>query len=549
MKSKVILFCFFQVNVLLSLSQDIGFELHKDQTILTRDSAVLFHDLYLPQGKSPFPSILIRTPYNKEGSAIFAHYFVKKGFAVIVQDVRGKHKSEGEFIPFVNEKKDGRTTLDWLSQQAWCDGNIGLWGSSYLSYCALSLSDIAHPSLKGVFNLSGWIDGSKVNFPGGAFHQMLIIPWLLSEGQNSPLAEKGADMDEMFAHKPLKEAIPGAGTTFKTQSGRDFNMSDFDAPFSYKDVAVPIFHMNGWYDFTAQSTMDAYRLINQYSKVEQHLFMGPWYHNQIYADNDKVGDYQLGPNGVLSLDQMLSIAVDWFNYTLRGIALNTDYQGVHYYSLFEDQWKSCKKWPPNQNLKSFYLEDNQKLITTPNEKDDSYSNFLFDPNTPVPTVGGANFYLFYDKLGVRSQEEVEKRNDVLTFSTKKFENEAFISGAVNVYLHVGTEGKGTDFTAKLTLVDEENNSFNLADGIIRVLPSEVQNKVFEVQIELGDIALKVGKGQQLRLQISSSNYPKFNRNPNTGIDPIDATKFIAVKQTIHHSSRYPSRIDIPFLKD
>ena len=151
-------------------------------------------------------------------------------------------------------------------------------------------------------------------------------------------------------------------------------------------------------------------------------------------------------------------------------------------------------------------------------------------------------------MGMKKQNQLEKRNDVLTFTTKAFTTDKTAAGKVEVQLYVESEGIGTDFTAKLTKVDKQGNSWNLLDGITRIAPKDIQGKIAKINIELGHIAFQIQAGEKLRLQIASSNFPKFNRNPNTGESPFDAVKFKAVKQTIHHSQQYPSFLNIPFIK-
>ncbi|WP_394748842.1 CocE/NonD family hydrolase [Spongiimicrobium salis] len=543
----IIVFCYFQCPVFAQLA---SYKVIPDQEMELSDGTLLAHDLYLPVTGSSHPSILIRTPYGKEGSSVFAVHFATHGFAVVVQDVRGKGASKGVFTPFVNEKKDGYETLDWMNHQKWSNHRIGLWGSSYLSFCALSLADSGHPALKGIFNLSGWIDGSKVNYPGGAFHQMLIIPWLLSDGQTSLLSEAGADLDEMFAHTPLKEAIPGGGALFKRSDGSKISLTELAAPFNYSNVDVPIFHMNGWYDFTTPSTLDAYTALNVHSKSKQHLVLGPWYHNQIYDEYFELGDYQIPNVGQMTIPAFLAKVTYWFDYTLNQKALDMGMEGnIRYYVLFLDQWKSAKQWPPQNRISPFYLNDGNELSLSIPQELDASSTFEYDPSTPTPTLGGANFFLFSDKIGIKNQQQIEERKDVLLFTTPVFEEDNIIAGDISVDLFVETTGKSADFTAKLTLVDKSGVSRNIIDGIQRISPKALQAGVNSISIELGAIAFSVSKGERLRLQISGSNYPKFNRNPSTEVEPLKALILKKAQQTVYHSKRYPSKINIPFLKN
>ncbi len=533
----------------LTGTQNVPFQLHKNQYIFLPDSIQLVHDLYLPETEAEsFPVILIRTPYQKEGMIIFAEHFVRNGFAVMVQDVRGKNRSRGQFIPFINEKADGNFTLNWLSEQPWCDGNIGLWGSSYISYCALILADSGHPTLKGIFNLSGWIDGQTVNNPGGAMHQMLIIPWLLSEGQSSELVEQGADLEEIYAHTPLIEAIPGRGTMFLTEDGTEIDLDRLDSPFTYEAVEVPIFHVNGWYDFTIQATLEAYKKIRAAGQNRQYLLIGPWFHNQIYAETNWIGEHQISENAYLDIAGFLDLTTHWFNHTLKGDELEINYQGVNYYVLFQNKWLEGKQWPPSSEPQAYYLSPEHHLSPTKSDEINARDSFIYNPLDAVPTYGGANFYLFTEVLGIKNQSSIEAREDVLTYTTSPFPEEGIVAGNITASLYVQTEGKGTDFTAKLTLVDSLNQSLNIVDGITRVETARCGEGVFEVSIDLGDTAFRIAPGQSLRVQISSSNYPKFNRNPNTGIDPMEAITFVPVRQLIYCSKKYPSKIIIPFLK-
>ncbi|OJJ20390.1 hypothetical protein BKI52_18190 [marine bacterium AO1-C] len=509
-----------------------------------QDGVKLATDIYKLPAQQTSPVILIRTPYQKEGMKSIARYFARQGFTAVVQDVRGKYSSEGKFIPFINETRDGNAMLDWLSQQKWCDGNIGMWGSSYLGYAALRLTASNHPNLKSIFNISGWIDGYKVNSPGGAFHQMLIIPWLLNEGQKTRKSVKDMDFEAIFKHTPMIEVLPDLN--FETKKGKRISLKDLNPAFPYEKSSVPVMHWSGWYDFVANATIGAYISLHQQGKGKQYLVLGPWYHNQWYHENPMVGDYTVKQNAEAKLKHLLVQASAWFEQTLRGKKSPTN-PPVKYYVLFEDTWKTSQQWPPaNTQNTLFYLSQGGKLGTKPNSR--KSSTFVYNPLAPVPTIAGANFHFFLDQMGMKKQNELEQRKDVLTFTTSAFKQDKTVAGNIITQLFVASEGIGTDFTAKLTKVDKHGNSWNLVDGIARITPEDLQDKVAKVNIELGNIAFQLKAGERLRLQISSSNFPKYNRNPNTGVSPFDAVKFKAVKQTIYHNSQYPSSVTIPFLK-
>ena len=512
------------------------------------DGVKLATDIYKSPPLKAKPVILIRTPYQKEGIKLIAQYFARQGFVVVVQDVRGKYKSEGKFIPFINETADGIATLDWVSQQKWCDGNIGMWGSSYLGYSALRLTASNHPNLKSIFNISGWIDGYRVNSPGGAFHQMLIVPWLLHEGQKTRKSVENMDFETIFKHLPMIEVLPNLH--FVTQKGKRIALQDLNPDFDYHKTNVPVMHWSGWYDFVANATIDAYASLKKHGKGKQYLVLGPWYHNQWYHGNPMVGDYPVEQNAQPKLKYLLDQSIVWFEQTLRVKSLKINSDEVKYYVLFQNEWKHTPHWPPtNTANQQYYLGPAGQLsVEKMNTAQNQSSTFVYNPLNPVPTIAGANFHFFLDQMGMKKQNQIEKRKDVLTFTTRPFTQNKTAAGQVKVQLYVESEGSGTDFTATLTKVDKDGHSWNLLDGIVRVTPKELRRKVAKISIDLGNIAFLLKTGERLRLQVSSSNFPKYNRNPNTGVSPFDAVKFKTVKQTIHHSTQYPSSIIIPFLK-
>jgi len=519
--------------------------------VVMRDGIKLATDIYKSDSLKDGPVVLIRTPYNKSGIGEIVKFFTVNDYIVVVQDVRGKYMSEGNFIPFSNEISDGLETLDWISQQSWCNGNIVMWGSSYLGHAALVLSNSNHPNLKSIFSLSGWIDSQLINSPGGAFHQMLVIPWLIFEGQQSKVSLKGMDMDEIFNHTPLVEVIPvmdldsGSSGLESLESASNLTNS-----FSYIDVNIPIMHVTGWYDFTAMASVDAYQKVLASSKSSQNILIGPWYHNQIYDENQYLGNYKLKPNSNTSLEPILEYSVEWFDRTIKKPHKSLSPE-AQYYVLFEDKWRASQVWPPQgaQNCKFYFKKDS--LFTTQYQEfiqEKGQTNFTYNPENPVPTEGGANFNFFIDKLGIKNQNQIEAREDVITFTSSFFKEDKIIAGSISTQLFIETNAKSTDFTAKLTKVDRDGNSWNLVDGITRIPIIEKSNSPLKVTIEMGDIAFLLKKGERLRVQISGGNFPKCDRNPNTGEDSWQATSFIEAQQIIHHSKVYPSFISIPFLK-
>jgi putative CocE/NonD family hydrolase len=499
--------------------------------IETPDGSRLATDIYLPSSGEQFPVILIRTPYGKGQMEVFAQFFVAHGYAVVVQDVRAKWSSDGEFIPFVNEQQDGLTTLDWIQQQSWSSGTIGMWGSSYLAFCALSLATTGHPSLKTVFNISGWLDEAKMISPGGALHWMLTLPWLLHESAQRSRSLKDYDVEKLFWFTPLKDVMPSIGIEGPLWENPDTLKSlDFD----YTAIQIPIFHITGWYDFVYPSTLELYERASKVSSGFQKLMVGPWVHDQIWSPFTEAGDVDFGDESAMGIERVNELALRWFDRWLKGVNNGiTKEPPVTLFVMGPNEWRSYQNWPPEGvTFERWFLSskaganglsgdgglgESLPLDTAP------LDSFTFDPMDPVPTVGGANFHFFPDRLGIRDQRDVEQREDVLVYSSEPLTEDMLIVGPIEAKIYASTEALDTDFTAKLVEVHEDGYARNIVEGIVRgscrnsIDSSEPMEpgRIYELTIDLGATALVIKRNHGLRLEISSSNFPKYDRNPNT----------------------------------
>lgn len=520
----------------------------RNQPILLKDGTTLYHDFYSPKYTKKKPVLLIRTPYQKEGIKIVGRFFAENGFGVIIQDVRGKYSSEGAFIPFLNEYKDGVETLNWVQGQDWFNGDLGMWGSSYLGFSALVLSNSNHPALKSIFNLSGWINGIGISEVGGAFHQQMVIPWLLFEGQKTQLNLDDIDLDDIFLHTPLIDVLPNMRFQDKDEVYQLEHITKEFESFVYSEVNIPIMHVNGWFDFTISAGLNDFKQLKKHANAPQSMIVGPWYHNQLYDENPKLGDYQLPVNGSANMEWMLKQSLSWFQQTLIDQKKLDDDQ-IRYYVLFQDEWKESPVWPPkNTQFKNYYLFEDRLIASVPDSDQSGSKTFEFNPENPVPTTGGANFNFFLDEIGIQNQDEIELRDDVLIFTSVPLQNDQIFAGSHSVSLFVSTTGKGTDFTAKLTKVDADSRSQNILDGIVRVSQKDLIRNTTKITIKLGDSAFLIKKGERVRLQISSSNFPKFSRNPNTGVEPMEAEIFRKATQTVLFSKTHPSHVQLQILK-
>ncbi len=562
MKLVVHLLLLLLVNgVILTPTQAQNTRIQQEKVQLS-DGVKLSTDIYLPAQTGAYPVILLRTPYNKIQMRGYGQFFAANGYVVVAQDVRGEFGSEGDYEPFINEKQDGLEVLDWIAKQSWCDGQIAGFGTSYSGFSALTLMDQQHPNLKTVFNISGWIKPATMNKPGGANHLMLGFPWLLHEASQRSKKKPPVPLDSLFKVLPLKKAMQVAGIDYPLwENPRPMEVLNQD--FDFSKVNIPVFHIGGWFDFVKEGVIENYLLIKKHNTAPQKLIVGPWYHNQEHGKSTAAGEVDFGSSSYLGDPGIRDLALRWFNHWLKkkdtGLMNEPE---VRLFNIFANEWQNFAQFPPkNTTGTAFYLSslgkanslngDGKLLPQAPRQKSIDY--FIYNPLQSVPTQGGANFHFFPNQLGLKDQTEIEKRQDVLVYTSEAFQAVQNVVGRITLRLFAASEGEDTDFTAKLVLVDENGKALNLCDGIIRARhrngleKTELLQvgKVYEFTIDLGHIAFQIKSGQRIRLEVSSSNFPKYDRNLNVAMPTVEAEIPKVVRQSIFHSKRYPSQLVLP----
>lgn len=563
---KLFLVMFFFSILVVFLYAEEELEIMADVKIRMSDGVHLSADVHLPDSKGRFPVILIRTPYDKSNLAEFAKYFANAGYAVLVQDVRGQGKSEGQFIPFTFERQDGLETLKWLDLQPWCHGEVGLWGVSYLAYNGFMVLPYQHKSIKTFVNISGFAELDQLFSPGGAFLLMQNLTWFMTQvgGVKLPPRE-GRDkfMDRIFRTTPLATFFGGGGANTGDMSD---NFQDIAGEFD--KINIPVYHVTGWHDFLYRCTLGAHQKIkySHQGKVFQKLIVGPWYHNQEWTKETAAGDEDFGPKAQMGMEKLLDLSTQWFDYWLKGKDTGIMKESpTRIFVMGKNDWQDFKDWPPpSANYQKWFFcsekgansSAGDGLLTTSLPKKPSHDSFVFDPNDPVPTVGGANSNFFPDNLGVKNQDEIEKRLDVLVYTSAPLEKPMQVIGPVKVLLYASTEGVDTDFTAKLVEVKKNGYARIIVDGIIRARYRKSLTKpempkpgqIYQYEIDLGATAIELESGSRIRVEISSSNFPKYDRNPNDGEEPMDAVEFKKVLQKVFFSKEHPSHILLPVLR-
>jgi uncharacterized protein len=530
-----------------------------------RDGVQLAANLFRPSDPLRVPTILVRTPYGK-GEDITAHYeaFVKHGYAIVVEDVRGRYESDGVFKPLEQEGKDGYDTIDWIAHQAWSDGKVGMMGGSYLGIVQWKAAVLNNPHLKAIFPVVSGDDDYRDRFysRGGAMKIGNRLNWM-SDNMRAPGFR--ADFNHFIWHLPLRTADMAATGQSSDMYQDAINHPSFDKFWKsistrerLERIKVPVFTAGGWYDNFVESDLEAYMALRKNSNVNR-ILIGPWPHNMSY----KLQNVDFGKDSTVPLR---SLQIEWFDQWLK--SQDTPLLSkppVRVFLMGANRWIEEREWPvARARVTPFYLQSHKPansligagaLVAKP-VREETPDTYVYDPRNPVPTKGGAvccNPKVF--PWGPMDQRPVERRQDVLVYTTPPLKRDLEVVGSIRVVLYASTSAKDTDFTAKLVDVQPSGEARNLTDGILRLryrdsleTPELAKpGQVYKLTIEAGPTANLFQKGHRIRLEISSSNFPRFDRNLNTGGPVAEETRLLKATQTIYHDRLRPSALMLPVI--
>jgi uncharacterized protein len=559
-----------------------------------RDDAQLYADIYRPAGPGPYPTILTRTPYDKSASGVnqFIIRAATAGFAVVVQDVRGRYTSDGAFTPFFNERADGFDTLEWLIAQPWCDGNIGMFGGSYVGLTQWQAAMSGHPNLKAIVpyvTASNYHDGWV--YQGGAFELSFNLSWTMSvltlntalraNGNNLAAPEIEAiydasdGLDAEFPRLPLTghPLLRDFSTYYDDwidHPGYDYYWEMLDVSKAHAIVNPAVLNIGGWYDIFLKGTIHNFTGMRAESteadRARHQLLVGPWNHGGMKTGNP-IGRMDFGMRSTGSTIDEGGLHLRWYDRWLRGIDNGIERDApVRVFVMGANRWRSAEEWPlPGTDFQEWYLHSDGRANSlhgdgtlsrdTPmSEAPDSY---VYNPRNPVPTMGGGLCCNAVFSLGgAYDQRAVEVREDMLVYTSAALEHDTEVTGPLKVVLYAASSATDTDFTAKLVDVHPCGFAQNLNDGIIRARYRNSMREpelltpgdVTEYAIDLVATSNLFRAGHRIRLEISSSNFPRFDRNPNTGELPGRSTDMTSAMQTVHHSREYPSRVILPVVE-
>ncbi|HUG14669.1 MAG TPA: CocE/NonD family hydrolase [Thermomicrobiales bacterium] len=556
-----------------------------------RDNTLLYADVFRPASPGPFPTLLTRTPYDKANTGVtpFVIRAATAGYAVVVQDVRGRFESEGSFYTFVNERQDGYDTLEWLVSQSWCDGNVGMYGGSYVGLTQWQAALSGHPALKAivpVVTASNYHDGWV--YQGGAFELSFNLSWTLSVlSLNTALRANNGDLRSPAA-QAIFDGSDGMTAEFERLPLNDHPIFSKFAPYyddwlshaAYDDfwasldvskghdgITVASLNIAGWHDIFLKGSIDNFTGMQSSAAGNgtHHLLVGPWNHGGMRTGNP-IGDIDFGMRSTGAVIDADGIHLRWYDRWLRGVDNGVDGEPpVRVFVMGANRWRTDETWPlPNTDWQDWFLHSDGRANTLngdgaltrdspPSEPPDSY---VYNPRNPTPTQGGGLCCNAVFSLGgARDQRSVEAREDVLVYTSQPLTQPCEVTGPVKVILYASSSAPDTDFTAKLVDVHPCGYARNLTDGIIRARYRNSMERgelltpgeVVAYEIDLWSTSNLFGEGHRLRVEISSSNFPRFDRNPNTGELPGRSSEVTSALQTIHHSTEYPSRIVLPVI--
>jgi len=477
-----------------------------------RDGALLATDIYAPDDTLQHPTILYRTPYNKEHDKFdknLLNFWVGKGYVFVDQDCRGRFASQGVDSTFLTDGwgalQDGYDTIDWIVKQSWSDGKVGMLGASAMGITTYRAVASLHPALKCAIAIVAPSDFyNEVVFPGGEFRKSLVENWLHAQGSDYMI-------DLFGSHRYYDSLWDGMNLHTRSQL-----------------ITTPIIHIGGWYDCFSEGTVAEFNdLRKQPQAGPQYLIMGPWIH-QTTATADSVGDL-IYPDAAYS---NMFFLFNWLDYWLQGRqngVLSTP--KVQYYLMGDPErpdepgceWVYRNEWPDSERVKyHYYLKKNGQFSRSVDFPMDSLS-YDFDPRNPVPTVGGNNLTI---PAGPRDQRSVTNRTDVLLFETEELTQPLWLEGYVKAKLYIASNRKDTDFTLKLIDVYPDGRQMLVTDAIARTrfrhgdrkadMSFLVPGQIDSVEIKLPPTAIVFNSGHRMMVAVSSSNYPRFDVNTNSG---------------------------------
>jgi putative CocE/NonD family hydrolase len=552
-----------------------------------RDGVQLRADLYRPQADGQFPVLLERTPYNKSMGSDFGLRAAARGYIVVIQDVRGRYSSEGDWYTFKNESSDGYDTIEWAAALSGSNGKVGMFGGSYVGATQM-LAAIAHPPhLAGICPV---VTASNYHenwtYQGGAFEQWFNQSWTSGLAQDTFNRAVSKNTNALLGNWKLplssyplfnfdNSSAASSGASYATASlapyyldwlahpGYDDYWKGVAIDEHFGDIAVPALTIAAWYDIFQDGSLRNYVGVkahgsNEAARNGQRLLVTVGGHA---GGGRKIGEVDFG--GAAAEYDENELTLKWYDFLFKGVQNEFGGKPVKIFVMGANQWREEEDWPLTRARNTrYYLHSagnanslrGHGSLSLAAPRTEPFDHYLYDPSNPAPTMGGP---LCCDgehlAPGPRDQRAVEARDDVLVYSTASMTEDTEVTGPVSLELFGTSSAVDTDFAAKLVDVGPDGFAQNLTEGIVRARYRDSREKpvlmnpgqVYKFSIDLWSTSNVFRKGHVLRLEISSSNFPRFDRNLNTGEDAAFAQRFVSATNAVYHDSEHPSALLLP----
>jgi uncharacterized protein len=557
-----------------------GVRLERGVACSMSDGVGLVSDHYYPAEPGPHPTLLMRQPYGRDiaSTVVYAHpiWFARHGYNVVIQDVRGRGDSEGEFYPFRYESSDGAATIEWLRSRPESNGRVGMYGFSYqgvTQFLAASaqpegLVAIA-PGMAATDFYHGWF------YHNGALRLASSLGWGLQmlkmdarrlglREASDKLEEAWADIRNQFAVLPFRDhpalqspKLPSYVCDWFDHDRPGEYWQSLDVSACIDQINVPALHISGWFDLFLKGTIDGFRALSEraaseHARENQYLIAGPWVH---IPWGDQVGEVNFGPEALLDVDAIL---LRWFNHWLKDSGEFAHEPHIRHFALFENRWHSSEQWPSSPQA-AFYLRSGGRansrkgdgaLSVTPPGSDEHNDIFVYDPEVPVLAPGGPG-----SLSGSFNQAGLELGNNVLVYTTEPLSEAIAVFGSPQIEVYCAASARTTDITAKLVRVRPDGRADFVCIGIARsdflfgnaFTPDTVQCWQFELE----PTSCRFDAGECIRLEIASSAFPLYDRNPGTGVPSPRAKSWDWARSTqlVYHDAARPSALHLPIRRE
>jgi len=503
-----------------------------EQMVPMRDGVKLATSIFKPTGTGPWPVVLVRTPYGKDLQSTGNALWTNRDYVLVVQDTRGRFKSEGEYRPFMTDHLDGYDTIEWIAKQSWSNGKIGMYGASAMGIAANLAAMMHPPHLTAAFVMVARASlYNQSAFMGGVYRKELNDIWL--KRQNA----------EWVITETIKHNVYDGY----------FDLAEM--PKHWHEVQIPVYNYGGWYDIFGQGNIDNF--VGLQSKGggnavgHQKLIMGPWGHG-------KIEEVKYPTDSVVNATDE---AIRWFDYWLKGKDNGImEEPPVRYYVMGDvsspqapgNEWRTALSWPVPSRPTSYFLKAGGALAERMPAEPESSDTYSYDPKNPVKTIGGSNLNIL---KGPMDQRAIGERKDVLKFQTAALSSPLEVTGRVRVDLWAESDAPDTDFMAKLIDVYPDGTERLVLDSAVRArfregLDHEVflkKGQVYQMEIDLWSTSIVFNKGHRIAVHITSSNDPRFDPNPNTGKSLRADAETRVAHNSVHHDQMHPSRIILPIV--